>query len=135
VILLENIQPRAYIEHINPVMIFSFSDNGKSLNGTVEYNSLLYKKETIETIIVHFKHLLREVLSNIELQPAHVDILTAEEKEKLLFEFNNTGTVYPKNKTIVDLFRGQVEKREITSTFNRFKEKRGTSGSSRRNYG
>ena len=39
-----------------------------------------------------------------------IEIVTPEEKHKILYEFNNTKVDYPKDKTIVDLFEEQVEK-------------------------
>ncbi|MCP5053042.1 MAG: amino acid adenylation domain-containing protein, partial [bacterium] len=39
------------------------------------------------------------------------DMLTEAEKDKLLFQFNDTRTAYPGDKTIHDLFEEQVERR------------------------
>mgnify|MGYP003304391758 CR=1 FL=1 len=37
-------------------------------------------------------------------------MLSEDEKNKILYDFNNTKTDYPKDKTIIDLFEEQVEK-------------------------
>ena len=39
-----------------------------------------------------------------------IEIVTPEEKNKILYEFNNTKADYPKDKTIAELFEEQVEK-------------------------
>jgi len=110
VVLLENIQDRTYVQHINPNMFFFFLETGDSVDGVVAYNSSLYKKGTMERINVHFRHLMHQVLVNIELSLAQISILSDEEKRRLLVEFNDTQVNYPGNKTIIELFQQQVEK-------------------------
>ncbi len=39
-----------------------------------------------------------------------IEIMPEEEKNKILYEFNDTKVDYPKNKTVIDLFEEQVEK-------------------------
>ena len=39
-----------------------------------------------------------------------IEIMPEEEKNKILYEFNDTKTDYPKDKTVIDLFEEQVEK-------------------------
>ena len=109
-VLLENIQERTYIRHINPTMSFFFTETGEAVEAVVEYNLSLYKRETIERLMTHFKHLLHQVLFNFELQLAQINILTQEEKKRLLIEFNHTDAVYPKDLTITELFQQQAEK-------------------------
>ncbi|MFC2146410.1 amino acid adenylation domain-containing protein, partial [Acidobacteriota bacterium] len=109
-VLLENIQSRTYIRHINPNMFFFFLETGESVEGVVAYNSALYEIETIKRVCVHFKQLLHQVLFNIDLPLANIDILTGEEKRRLLVEFNDTEGKYPKHKSITGLFQQQVGK-------------------------
>ncbi|MGD2085186.1 MAG: amino acid adenylation domain-containing protein [Candidatus Aminicenantes bacterium] len=109
-VLLENIQDRTYLQHINHNMSFFFSETGESVDAVVEYNSSLYQEENIQRVITHFKNLLRQVLFNFDLELAHIDILTREEKRLLLIEFNHTDTAYPEGLTITELFQQQAEK-------------------------
>jgi len=110
VILLENIQSKAYIQHIYPNMFFSFQQTGNSVDGLVMYNSILYRRETVERIIVHLDQLLYAVFANLDLALAAINILTGEEKKQLVDEFNNTRTEYPKDVTIIELFEQQAAK-------------------------
>jgi non-ribosomal peptide synthetase component F len=109
-ILLENIQDKAYIRHIRLQMLFSFLDSGDSLEAAVEYNGALYKQETVADLLKRFDQLLCQVLENVNLSLADLDILTDEEKRRLLLTFNRTGAEYPREQTIIELFRRQVEK-------------------------
>ena len=109
-ILLENIHEKRYILHTRPNVIFSFLRTGKGLEGTLDYNPLLYERTTAERILHHFKRLLEVVLKNIDLPLSHIDILEEEEKRKLLEDFNNTRTLYPSDRTIDELFEEQVSR-------------------------
>ncbi len=72
------------------------------------YNGAIYDQSFVEKIGLHFKKIIKEVLLNDKLKIENIDILTDEEKERLLFEFNNTQSDYDKNKTLHDLFEEQV---------------------------
>ncbi|MCP5054936.1 MAG: amino acid adenylation domain-containing protein, partial [bacterium] len=75
-----------------------------------EYGTRLFKEETILRFIDYFKQLVSSVL-NAPVQPLFlIDILPESEKERLLFDFNDTEAPYPKEKTIHQLFEEQVEK-------------------------
>jgi len=111
VVLLENFQDKSYIQHVNPNLFFSFFRTAEALQGTIEYNSSLYKKETIERIIGHFKRLLKATLFHVDIKVTSISILSEDERKQLLFDFNNTKAGYPEKKTIHEYFTEQVEKR------------------------
>jgi len=74
-ILLENIHDKNYIDHLKLSMIFSFNRTGECLEGEVEYNPLLYKKESIERIIGYFTRLLKNAFDNPGARVADLEIL------------------------------------------------------------
>jgi amino acid adenylation domain-containing protein len=106
-VLVDNIQDRKYMEHIPTNMIFLFHRDGESIEGKVEYNQQRYLESTLEGILRHFHHLLDQVLANIDLKIGDIDILTGEEKQRLLEEFNNTRENYPQ-KTLHRWFEEQA---------------------------
>ncbi|NIM16726.1 MAG: amino acid adenylation domain-containing protein [Candidatus Aminicenantes bacterium] len=112
VLLLENIHHKKYIGHIHSHlnMIFSFRRTPHCLEGTVEYNPLLYEKSTIQRITRHFIQLQKQVIFTLNLQISRIEILLGEEKRQLLYEFNETETQYPRAKTLHELFEEQAEK-------------------------
>jgi amino acid adenylation domain-containing protein len=89
---------------------FILKEKGSGLRGIVEYSTDLYKEETINHIIDHYKVLLNSILTNPKKSIGSLPILSKTEEHKLLYEFNNTKVKYSKDKTIVDLFEEQVEK-------------------------
>ncbi|MFC2141294.1 condensation domain-containing protein, partial [Acidobacteriota bacterium] len=109
-ILLENIHDKKYLQHFNHNMIFSFVKKGNCIEGILEYNSSLYLQETILQIINYFSHILKKVLFDVNLKISELELISSEEKEKLLYEFNDTRTGYHNNKTIHQLFEEQVER-------------------------
>ena len=78
VILLENIHDKRYIRHINPNIILSFSRTGESIDGELEYNSLMFDKVMVKKAIDHFIKLIKQVLDNINLRLSDIDILLEE---------------------------------------------------------
>lgn len=109
-ILLQNIQDKKYIRHINLNMIFSFLRTGNELEGIVEYNALLFERKTCERILNHFLHMMHEAFFNVDLKLTDVPVLAEEEKNRLVFDFNKTTADYPRDKMIHQLFEDQVEK-------------------------
>ncbi|HLP45787.1 MAG TPA: amino acid adenylation domain-containing protein, partial [Candidatus Kapabacteria bacterium] len=70
----------------------------------------LIAKETIENLAEHFKIIIQTIIENPETVLSQLEIITIDEKNQLLYEFNNTTAEYPKDKTIHQLFEEQVEK-------------------------
>ncbi|MEH2080879.1 MAG: condensation domain-containing protein [Nostoc sp.] len=75
-----------------------------------EYNTDLFYAATIDRMAGHFQTLLEGIVANLEQPIAQLPILTAAEQHKLLVEWNNTQTDYPKDKCIHQLFEAQVER-------------------------
>ncbi|WP_259472806.1 non-ribosomal peptide synthetase, partial [Clostridium estertheticum] len=91
-------------------LTLSATEIGEEIVFNMEYCTKLYKKETIERLIGHFLNILREVVENPEIKLSEIEMLSEEEKTKILVDFNDTKAEYPKDKTIHELFEEQVEK-------------------------
>ncbi|MGB7605590.1 MAG: amino acid adenylation domain-containing protein, partial [Lutisporaceae bacterium] len=91
------------------IMMSAFESEDKIYFNT-EFCTKLFKKETIEAMCVRFKKLLDEVLKNPDKKMSEIDILTPEEKNRIIFKFNDTYVDYPKEKLIYQLFEEQVER-------------------------
>jgi amino acid adenylation domain-containing protein len=108
--LLQNIQDIGYLQHIKHNLTFSFFRADGYVEEEVEYNALVYREITIKRIARHFIRLLVRALGNLELELCQIDIMTPDEKRRILFDFNNTDLEYPGDKFIHELFEEQVEK-------------------------
>ena len=80
------------------------------LRGDVVYSTDLFNASTIQGLIGHFKTLLGGIVSNPQQRVAELPILTTAERQKILIEWQQTQTEYPRDKTIAQLFEMQVEK-------------------------
>ncbi|HLP46998.1 MAG TPA: AMP-binding protein, partial [Candidatus Kapabacteria bacterium] len=109
-VLLENIHDKAYTRAIPLNMIFSFNRNPQDITGIIEYNLNIYDRWTIERIRDHFIRMFQVILSNIDNQISNIDILSEEEKNCLLMDFNNSQMDCPGNVFMHRLFEEQVEK-------------------------
>jgi amino acid adenylation domain-containing protein len=77
---------------------------------SMHYSQDLFDKATIERLLGHYEHLLHSILSDHAQELSRLEILTAAEKEVLLYRFNDTDAAYPSDKTIAELFEAQVLK-------------------------
>ncbi len=81
-----------------------------SLECIIEYNTSLFKKETVNRLAKHFVNIIKEILQNPAKQISQIEMLEKEEKEKILVDFNDTKKEYPKDKTLSLVFEEQVER-------------------------
>ncbi len=91
-------------------LTMSVMEIGKKIHIELEYSTKIFKRETIERMFKHYKNLLKKIVDHSETKISQLEILTQDERQKLLVEFNNTQVNYPKNRTIHQLFEEQVEK-------------------------
>lgn len=103
-ILLQNIHERKHIEKMNYNMIFLFKRSERFIEGILEYNNCLYRRETAESVVSHLLNVMQNMIDDLSAEIADVDILSAKEREMLLTEFNDTYTPYPENKLFHELF-------------------------------
>jgi len=109
-ILLENIHDKKYLQGINHNITLCFKRTEENIEGVVEYNCSLFTRTSIERIIKHFKTLLEKALFDINTRISSIDILSGEERKRLLYDFNNTNTGYSKDKVVHQLVEQQVER-------------------------
>jgi len=75
-----------------------------------EYNIDIFAAQTVERMIGHYIRLLEEVVRRPDVSISNLPMLGPEEIQRLIYEWNDTESAYPKDKTIHELFAGQVEK-------------------------
>ncbi|MCK5056620.1 MAG: amino acid adenylation domain-containing protein, partial [Candidatus Aminicenantes bacterium] len=75
---------------------------------TFQYNENVYAGDYAERLAGHFLVAIDQVIENEELEIDDITFLSPEEKNRLLYEFNDTAAEYPADKTIHELFEEQV---------------------------
>lgn len=77
---------------------------------TFEYCTKLFNKDTIERFSFHFINILEQIVDNYELKITDIDILSEDERNKILYEFNDTNMPYDKEQTIYKMIEEQCKK-------------------------
>lgn len=83
-------------------------DNEYSLR--FEYCTKLFDEDFIKRLSSHYINILNAILENKSVKLADIDMLSKEERNQILYDFNDTKMDYPSDKTIAQLFEEQVEK-------------------------
>jgi amino acid adenylation domain-containing protein len=88
---------------------FYMSESADGLHGGAEYCTDLFNKQTIDQMIVHLRQLLSSIIESPHEKIDALSMLTKADEHRLIEQFNDTSEIYPKQKTIVDLFEEQAE--------------------------
>ena len=91
-------------------LTLSVSSDASGLKASFEYNTDIFKRETIERMVFHFSELLESVIAHPAERIDQLKILTEAEHQKLLIDFNNTAKEYPAGKTVLSFMEEQAEK-------------------------
>ncbi|MCP4148513.1 MAG: amino acid adenylation domain-containing protein, partial [bacterium] len=82
----------------------------EQLSIKLQYDKRTYDSDIVGRITGHFRRVFQQVLENEETNICHITLLTEEEREQLLYDFNDTALDYPKGKTLHEIFGEQVER-------------------------
>ena len=83
-------------------------DEGR-LRGQVEYDTNLFEAGRIKRLVGHYERLLQELVRDGEQAVGAVPLLGAEERQQLLYEWNQTSAPVP-DSCLPELFEAQVER-------------------------
>ncbi|MBK8551806.1 MAG: AMP-binding protein [Ignavibacteria bacterium] len=74
------------------------------------YNKELLEEEQILSIRNHFENVFRQIVGNEKNLLSEIKLITDDEEQRLLSEFNIATAEYPKDGSITDLFEEQAAK-------------------------
>ncbi|MCU0284949.1 MAG: amino acid adenylation domain-containing protein, partial [Acidobacteria bacterium] len=97
-------------ERTNTLFDFNVAPVAQGINVSFRYSTLIISDELAGKLYGYFENILTQLVSSPQGLINRNEILSYEEKQKLLFDFNNTAAEYPKNKTINEIFEEQVSK-------------------------
>ncbi len=90
-------------------LTLSLSDAGPNLKGHLEYSTELFEPETIRRMLGHYQMLLEAVVQNPDRPISTMPILTEDERQRILVEWNDTRQEHPLG-CIHEIFEAQVER-------------------------
>jgi amino acid adenylation domain-containing protein/non-ribosomal peptide synthase protein (TIGR01720 family) len=83
---------------------------GQELTVKMSYDTSRFEAATISRMLGHFQTLLEGFVTNQNQQLRELSLLTPDEQQQLLIEWNTTQTDYPQNLCIHELFAVQVKR-------------------------
>ena len=106
-------EPRFQPEQIDPGtskfdLALELTPTSNGWQGHFEYNTDLFEAATIRRMIGHWKQLLAAIASDPQQHVENLPILTAAERQQVLFEWNNTGQNGPPEFCVHELFEAQA---------------------------
>lgn len=75
-----------------------------------DYQTDKFTECEIECMYGHIMNLLSDAMENREKRVKDLEILSADERHRLLYDFNDTAMEYPKDKCVQELFAEQAAK-------------------------
>jgi amino acid adenylation domain-containing protein len=85
-------------------------DEFNNIDVKLLYPRYLFKRETIKRMLGQYHNILLEIAAQPTKKLRQLQIITAEEKRRIIDYFNDTHKAYPLDKTVHGLFEEQVER-------------------------
>jgi amino acid adenylation domain-containing protein len=89
-------------------LTLSLSETESGLLGGLEYNTDLFDRGTVRRLLEHYGRLLSAIIAAPNEPVLGYELLSQEERQRQLIEWNATEAEYPSNKCIHELFEEQV---------------------------
>jgi amino acid adenylation domain-containing protein len=90
-------------------LTLALAETGPGLSGYLEYSTELFEEETVRRMLGQYRKLLESVVEDPQAPLSELEVLTEEERERLLVEWNRTEADYPRDQCVHELFEQQVE--------------------------
>src|SRR5262249_41634722 len=91
-------------------LTFSVLETNGALPASVEYSTDLYEAATITRLVQHLQNLLSGILVNPDKPISDLPLLGEEERNQLLFAWNQTGAQHFTHETMLELLEEQASK-------------------------
>ncbi len=77
---------------------------GDHLLGSLEYNTDLFERSTIQRMLNHLRIVLQAISEEPEIEVDTIPLLTEEERQLILYERNQTESSFPADKSVHQVF-------------------------------
>jgi amino acid adenylation domain-containing protein len=89
-------------------MAFLFDVSGGRIHGRVRYAAELFERSRIERLVSHFLSAAKQISLQPTTRLADIDILSRDERRRILKEFSGRSAEFPVHRTLHGLFEDQV---------------------------
>ena len=91
-------------------LVLNMAEYDLGLAANLEYNTDLYDEETITRLLGHFETLLRGIVDDPEKQLRALPLLSDDELQQILREWNGNGETFSNDLCIHQLFEAQADR-------------------------
>jgi len=88
----------------------NFWESERGLRVQVDYSTDLFDDATTARMMKHFERLLEGIVADPNRRVSQLHLLTPEEQQRILVEWNDTETDYARHSCLHELFEAQVER-------------------------
>jgi amino acid adenylation domain-containing protein len=85
-------------------------ESERGLRAQVDYSTDLFDDGSIARMLKHFERLLEGVVADPDRRISELQLLTAEEQQRILVEWNDTEADYARHSCLHELFEAQAER-------------------------
>jgi len=98
-------------------LAFYFVEKGDEISTSIVYNNDIFTEETVSAMSRHLEAIFQAATAQPDKAISQLDYLCQQEKQQLLYDFNNTKTNYP-HLSIGELFKQQAQKTPLKPALN-----------------
>ncbi len=109
-VLLENIQAKKYVENIYTDTCFAFSINNGIIGCSLEYIESKLKNDRVMQLQRNLINVYKAAVQNMDIKLQDIDIHSTEDKQKILYEFNNNHKEEDLNMQLYTFIEQHAEK-------------------------
>ncbi|MGI9906278.1 amino acid adenylation domain-containing protein [Bacillus velezensis] len=89
--------------------LYASEGSDGSISFDFEFNTDIYQKQTIEKWLSYFTRILTKVIENQAIPLGDIRVLDNAETNRVIYQFNQTKSDYPRHETISRLFERQAK--------------------------
>ncbi|MEX2286657.1 MAG: amino acid adenylation domain-containing protein, partial [Planctomycetaceae bacterium] len=87
----------------------SFEETSQGFRGALNFNTDLFRPDTIRRMARHYQTLLSEVIADPDRPLSAVPLVDEDERQTLLFAFNDARLEFQRERCVYDLFESRVQ--------------------------
>ncbi|MFP2934470.1 non-ribosomal peptide synthetase, partial [Pyxidicoccus sp. 3LG] len=80
------------------------TDSLEGIQGSLGYNTDLFESTTVQRMADQFRALVEALVTQPDPPLASISLMTAEERQRLLVDWNSTASDYPRGSTVAEVF-------------------------------
>ena len=91
-------------------LTLDITERAHALDCLLEYSTELFDRSTAQRILNHFTNLLESIVANPHQHLRELPLLTADEQQQILVDWNNTASEHNREACVHRLFEAQAER-------------------------